>query len=102
MDGGDRAAYMQIAKTADSVIITSTMAAASATGRNWAGFEVISSEAAVAAITAAGVTGSSLVSSASKIPGGTWVSGGQSGMSVIMISTKSTNHKVQAYNKILI
>ena len=104
--GLDRAGYKQIAKSVNAVIITSTMDAASCTadanGKNWAGFEVISSEAAIALVTADGITNSSLLTSGAALLKGAYVGGGSGGISVIKISTKSTGHKVMAYNRILL
>jgi hypothetical protein len=99
MDGGDRAGYKQIADAVDSKVITSTMSAGSVTG-DWTGFDVISSYAAVAAIIAPGLAGSSLISSGRPLLLGAKIR--CSKMTGIRLSVKSTGHKVIAHNRILI
>jgi hypothetical protein len=62
MDGGDRAGFMQVAETVDSLLISSTLGACSATGE-WVSIRVVSSAAIFIGITAPGLKYSSLVSS---------------------------------------
>jgi hypothetical protein len=106
MDGGDRAGYMQISKNTQATIITSTGYPLAVTGDtsytsgDWCGFEVISSGAAIAGIVAPGITGSSLITSATTYPLGTYIGGRQ--ITAIKISTKSTGHKVMAYERVLL
>lgn len=99
MDGGDRAGYKQISKNVDARVITSTMAGGVTTG-DWYGFEVISSNAAVALVQASGITGSSLITSAYPLVQGVFVGGGKT--TGLRLSTKSTGHKIIAYNRVLL
>jgi len=99
MDGGDRAGYKQISKNVQARIITSTMSAAVVTG-DWCGFEVISSAAAIRTVVAAGITGSSLITSGTSYPLGTYFGGAK--ITGLRLSTKSTGHKLIAYDRILI
>lgn len=99
MDGGDRAGYKQISKNVDAIIITSTMAGAVTTG-DWCGFEVISSQAAVALVQASGISNSSLLTSARALLQGAYIGGGKT--TGLRLSTKSTGHKIIAYNRILL
>jgi hypothetical protein len=99
MDGGDRAGYKQIARNVQATIITSTMSAAVTTG-DWAGFEVISSYAAVAVVQASGITGASRLTSGRPLPLGSYVGGGKT--TGLRLSVKSTGHKIIAYNRILL
>lgn len=99
MDGGDRAGYKQISDAVDSKVITSTMSGASVTG-DWVGFDVISTFAAVAAVVAPGITGTSLISSKAALRMGYKFR--CSKMTGIRLSAKSTGHKVIAHNRILI
>ena len=97
MDGGDRAGYKLIARNTDCTLITSTMGAV--TG-DWAGFQVISSAAAIAAIIAPSMTNYAKLTSGRALPLGSYVGAAQ--ITSIKISTKSTGHKVIAYNRILL
>ena len=99
MDGGDRAGYKQISRNSQATVITSTMSGAVKTG-DWCGFEVISSQAAVALVQAVGITGSSLITSGRALPQGAYVGGAK--ITGIRLSVKSTGHKVIAYERILI
>lgn len=99
MDGGDRAGYKQISKNTPATIITSTMSGAVKTGV-WFGFEVISSKAAIAVVQASGITGSSLITSGTSYPLGTWIGGGLT--TGLRLSANSTGHKLAAYEKVLI
>lgn len=99
MDGGDRAGYKQISKNVRATIITSTMSGAVTTGE-WCGFEVISSEAAIALVQASGITGSSLISSGAALLKGAYVGGGLT--TGIRLSANSTGHKVMAYERVLL
>ena len=99
MDGGDRAGYKQISKNTHATVITSTMSGAAKTGK-WYGFEVVSSEAAVALVQASGITGSSLISSGFALPRGAFVGGGLT--TGIRLSANSTGHKVVAYEEVLL
>jgi len=104
--GLDRAGYIQIAKTAKAVLITSTKDGVSASAAfgvknaRWAGFEVVSSNAAIALVTASNITGSSLITSGAALPLGSYIGGGD--ISVIKVSTDSTGHKVMAYERVLL
>jgi len=98
-NGLDRAGYKQTSKNTHATVITSTMSGAVTTGK-WFGFEVISSEAAVALVQASGVTGSSLLSSDVALPLGSFVGGGLT--TGIRLSAQSTGHKVMAYELILL
>ena len=62
MDGGDRAGYKQVERAVDAVYITTTMAACSAT-EQWVRLEVVSSEARIKSITAAGLRNASKIDS---------------------------------------
>ena len=97
MDGGDRAGYKQIARNVDCTLITSTMGAV--TG-SWAGFEVISSQAAISAIVAPSMTNYAKLTSGKALPQGAYV--GAALITSIKLSTKSTGHKVIAYKRVLI
>lgn len=101
MDGGDRAGYRQIAHNGDCMVITSTMSSTTCPwAEGWYGFMVISTKAAIAKITDAGMTGSSLFTSGTSWPTASWVGGNK--ITYLRISTKSTGHKVLAYRKLLI
>ena len=67
MDGGDRAGYKQLSKSIDSVYITTTMGACSAT-QQWVSIEVVSSAARIESITAAGLKNASNIDSAVSFP----------------------------------
>ena len=99
MDGGDRAGYKQISKNVDAIIITSTMSAAVTTG-DWCGFEVLSSNAAIALVQATGIRNSSLLTSGRVLPQGMYVGGGKT--TGLRLSAKSTGHKIIAYNRVLL
>jgi hypothetical protein len=99
MTGGDRAGYKQISKNVQATIITSTMSGAAKTG-NWFGFEVISSKACIAAVVAAGITGSSLITSNTSYPLGTFIGGSK--ITSLRLSANSTRHKLIAYEMVLI
>ena len=98
-DGLDRAGYKQVSKASQGTIITSTMSGAVTTGY-WYGFEVISSEAAVALVQASGITNSSLLTSGAALPQGSFVGGGLT--TGIRLSADSTGHKVIAYEKVML
>lgn len=100
-NGLDRAGYLQVGKVCNATILTSTMSSTTCTyAEGWAGFEVISSGCAIGGITAAGITGSSLISSGTTFPTGAYIGGGP--ITYIKISTKSTGHKLMAYRRILL
>jgi hypothetical protein len=96
MDGGDYQGYKQIGKTGDATLITSTMGTVSG---DWAGFEVISTWAHIAAITAPSLTNAARLTSSKYLINKTWVGGK---ITAIKLSTKSSNQKVIAYKRILI
>ena len=98
MTGGDRAGFMQVAQTADAVYITPTLGACSATGA-WVDFEVISSEAIIVGITAAGLINSSLITSASTYQQGFNIK--CSKITKIELSTKLAVGVVIAHQKVL-
>ena len=102
MDGGDRAAYKQISKNVDSRLLSATMGAVSG---DWFGFEVISTGAQIAYVTASGFTGSSLITSATTYPRGAWF--GCAKFTAIKVSTGTLAgakkaSKLIAYKRILI
>jgi len=102
MDGGDRAGYKQISKNVDSYLISAT---SSKTSGDWFGFEVISSGAQIAAVTAASLTNASLITSATTYPMGSWI--GSAKITMIKLSTGTvggakTASKVIAYGRVLI
>ncbi len=102
MDGGDRAGYKQISKNVDSYLITATC---SETSGEWCGFEIISTGAQIALITASGMTNSSLITSATTYPRGAWF--GATKISVIKLSTGTAGgakkaSKAIAYKRVLI
>ena len=99
MDGGDRAGYKQVAQNTQGTVITSTMSGAVTTGY-WAGFQVLSSYAAVALVQASGITGSSLITSAYALAHGVFVGGNLT--TGLRLSAKSTGHKIIAYKKVLL
>jgi len=99
MDGGDRAGYKQVAKAVDAVLITTTMGACSAT-EQWVDFEIISTEALIKGITAAGLKNAALIDT-----GTTYARGAVfacSKITMIELSTKLAAGKVIAHNRILI
>ena len=102
MDGGDRAAYKQISKNVDAVLLTSTKGTVSG---DWFGFEIISTYAQIAAITASGLTGSTLITSGTSYPRGAWF--GAAKITAIKLSTGTVGgakkaSKAIAYKRILI
>lgn len=99
MDGGDRAGYMQVSKNTQATLITSTMSGSVTTG-DWFGFEVVSSGANIALIQASGITGSSLITSGTTYPLGSWIGGRLT--TGIRLSADSTGHKVLAYERVLL
>ena len=101
MDGGDRAGYKQISRNVDATLITSTMGNTTAP-RPWAYFEVVSSKAAIALVSAAGVTGSSLITSGTSFSMGAIIGGGAKGITDMGLSTDSTGHAVMAYEMVLL
>jgi len=88
MDGGDRAGYKQISKNVDAIIISSTSGAT--TGR-WTGLEVLTTQAVFVGITAAGISNSSLITSATSYPQGTKIRGGSNGITAITMYGTATN-----------
>lgn len=101
MSGLERAGFMAAARQGESQLITSTM---SSTTCPWAsgysGFLVVSSKAAIAAITDAGVRNSSLITSGTSWVNGAWL--GMAGATYVKVSTDSTGHKILGYKKILL
>jgi len=104
MDGGDRAGYKQIANVVDAILIGpstgSTAATTAPTAAGWSRIKVISSGAAFAGVTAAGLTNSSKITSAT-----TWPKGAEfecNMITSIKLSSDSTDHAVIAFNKILL
>ena len=98
MDGGDFQGYRQIAKNTQGTVITSTMSGDVTTGY-WYGFEVLSSNAAVALVEASGITGSSLLTSAYPLKQGVFVGGGLT--TGLRLAVTSSHHKIIAYEKTL-
>lgn len=99
MDGGIRAGLMQGCDATDSVLITSTMGACSATGA-WYKVEVISSAALFVSLTAPGLTNASLVTS-----GTTYAQGAAfvcSKITAVELSTENAAGMVVAHQKILL
>jgi len=97
MSGLDRAGYMQISDAVDSKLITSTMGAV--TG-SWYALDVVSTEAQFQYITAAGMAGSSLITSKT-----TYALGARfacSKITVVKLSVKDTHGKVIAHNRIVL
>ena len=99
MDGGDRAGYKQISKNTHATIITSTMSGDVTTG-DWCGFEVLSSGAAIAVVNASGITGSSLITSATTREQGMYIGGGKT--TGLRLSADSTGHVIIAYERALL
>lgn len=101
MDGGDRSGYLTIAGMTDSILITDTMGNTTCpVAQGWGAFEVISSEVQLAAVTAPGMTGSSLITS-----GTTWLKGAYfacSKITAIQVSAKSSNTAVIAHQRMLL
>lgn len=97
--GMDRAGYKQISKNSHATVITSTMSGAVVTG-DWCGFEVLSSYAAIALVTAAGITGSSLITSGTSFAQNTYIGGSK--ITALRLSVDSTGHKLIAYERILL
>jgi hypothetical protein len=102
MDGGDRAGYKQISKNVDSRLLTSTSGSVAG---DWYGFEIISTGAQIALITASGFTGSSMITSGTTYPRGAWFGGGK--ITAIKLSTGTVGgakkaSKVIAYNRVLL
>ena len=101
MSGLDRAGYMAAAHVGESKLITSTMSSTSCPwSEGFSGLLVVSSRAAIAKITDAGMRGSSLVTSGTSWPTNAWIGG--HAITYVKISTDSTGHKVIAYRKILL
>jgi len=98
-NGLDRAGYKQTSKNTNATVITSTMSGAVTTG-SWFGFEVISSNAAIALVEASGIIGSSKLTSDFPLPTGSFVGGGLT--TGIRLSADSTGHKVMAYQLVLL
>ena len=99
MDGGDRAGFMQNSDAVDSVLITTTMGAATATGA-WYKVEVISTEAIFKSITAPGLTNASLITS-----GTTYAQNAVfacSKITALELSTDLAAGKVIAHKKVLL
>ena len=99
MDGGDRAGYKQISKSIDSVYITTTMAACSAT-QQWVSIEVISSAARIESITAAGLKNASNIDSAVSFPTNSIIACGK--ITAIKLATCLPAGKVVAHERVLI
>ena len=99
MDGGDRAGFMQNSDAVDSVLITSTMGAASATGA-WYKVEVISTEAIFKSLTAPGLANYALIDS-----GTTYAQNAVfvcSKITALELSTDLAAGKVIAHKKVLL
>lgn len=101
MDGGDRAGFMQVAESVDSVLITSTMGAASATDV-WISFEVISSAAQFVGITAAGLINSSLIDSGTTFHQNAVFACSKITMIHISADTDGSSGQVIAHKKVLL
>jgi hypothetical protein len=97
--GLDRAGYKQISKSVDSVLITTTMAACSAT-QQWVSIEVISSEALIKSITAAGLTNASLIDSGTTFAQNAVIE--CSKITVVQLATQIAAGKVIAHERVLI
>ena len=99
MDGGDRAGFMQVAKSVDSVLITPALGACSATG-DWVSVEVVSSAAVFVGVTAAGLVNSSLIDS-----GTTYLQNSKiacSKITVVELATGLAEGIVVAHKKVLL
>jgi len=101
MDGGDRSGYKQIAKAVDSVLITTTMGACSATApAQWVSLEVISSAAMIHAMTAAGLRNASLLTSATTFSQNAVIE--CSKITMVELDTKLAAGKVILHERVLI
>lgn len=99
-DGLDRAGYKQVAGTVDAILIGPSTGSTDWTSGKWAEIEVISSKACFAGITAAGLSGSSKITS-----GTSWTRGARircNEITAIKLSSDSTGHAVIAFNKVLL
>ena len=101
-DGGHRAGYKQVSKNVDSYLITATC---SKTSGDWSGFEVISTGAQIALVTATGFTNSTLLTSGTTHPRGAWFGGSK--ITVIKLSTGTalgakTASRVIAYKRVIL
>ena len=100
MDGGDRAGYKQIADVVPATLIGPSTGSTDYTSGDWVRVLVVSSGAAFAGITAPGMTNSSKITSAT-----TWTKGAVFAcdkITAIKLSSKSTNHAVLAFNRVLL
>jgi hypothetical protein len=100
MDGGDRAGYKQISKAVDATLIGPSTGSTTYTSGDWSMIQVVSSKAVFAGITAPGMTNSSKISSATSWDKGVEI--GCSKITAIKLSSKTTDHAVLAYNRILL
>jgi len=106
--GLDRAGYKQISDVVQAVFIGPTVGADTAVTYNssvynksgWARIVVISSKAVFKSITAPGIDRSSVVTSATSYIKGAVISG--NGITQIILSSNTTDHLVQAFDKILL
>ena len=109
MTGGDRAGYKQISGLVDTLFIgpstgsTDVIQSTDYTNfadNGWHKLVVISSGAVFASITAPGMAGSSNIDSAT-----TWEKGAEiacNQITAFKLSSKTTNHAVMAYGKVLL
>ena len=99
MDGGDRAGFMQTAKTVDSVLITPALGACSATG-DWVSLEIVSSAAVFVGVTAPGLVNSSLIDS-----GTTYLQNSEitcSRITIVELATGLAEGMIVAHKKVLL
>ena len=105
-DGLSRAGYKQISNVVQAIFIgpsdgaKTTYKSSDYNKSGWAKIVVISSKAVFKAITAPGIDRSSVVTSATSYLQGAEISG--NGITRIALSTQTTGHLVQAFDKILL
>lgn len=96
-DGGHRAGYKQVAENVEAKFITSTMGEVTGT---WAKILVMSTEVQLESMTAAGITGSSLITSADTWERGQYFAGDK--ITAVKISAKDSHGLLMAYDRILL
>ena len=107
-DGLSRAGYKQISNVVQAIIIGPSVGAdteevynSSDYNKNgWAKIRVLSSKAVFKSITAPGIDRSSVITSATSYIMGAEIEG--NGITQIILSSKTSNHMVMAFDKILL
>ena len=104
MDGGDRAGYKQVAGTVDVTLVGPSTGSTAVTtcpyANGWSKLTVLSSKAAIASITAAGLINSSKITSGTSLLQNAVIA--CSKITAVKLSCDSTGHMILLEQKVLL